>query len=484
MSTEYRGAPTNSPFTTKELPMSTFAQSFKSKISSLNHNEAKVAVAPLRKTYGTYGKKTVETMRRVYGAFCICGVLVIILSCGCATTSSRHRSRVSWDRDQTGQTELMCAVQKGDMTVVKNLVEVRGVDINARCRTTKDGNSALSIAVLQANEQMVRYLLSKGADAGATVVYREASASQVIGPSGRNPMDLSTSDFVMIPAQPESKACIAEIARLNGDKVILDILRPKLPSPDYLFTANASDITITHYLGNEGSVIIPKTLMNLPVTRIDPDAFYQCTNIASIAIPDGVTNIANGAFAGCKRLAVIRLPTTISYLGPYAFMETAVTNISIPRHIKSIESATFCGCTNLVAIDIPDNIATIGDGAFRFCGQLKRVSIQEGVTCIGSGAFSVCPKLESVTIPASVRVIGKDAFLDCKNLKSIYFRGNAPTLGASEYNFDYKTGIAYTGKTTRSFAGSGIVYYAPGTSGWGKTFGGSPTALTSQRDDP
>jgi hypothetical protein len=81
---------------------------------------------------------------------------------------------------------------------------------------------------------------------------------------------------------------------------------------------------------------------------------------------------------------------------------------------------------------------------------------------IESFAFWGCTNLTSITIPAGITNIDDHAFYYCTNLIAAYFQGNAPSLGDS-YVF---------GGDNKS-----TVYYLPGTTGWGTTFGGRPTAL-------
>ena len=83
------------------------------------------------------------------------------------------------------------------------------------------------------------------------------------------------------------------------------------------------------------------------------------------------------------------------------------------------------------------------------------------VTSIGTNAFYNRSGLTSVTIGNSVTNIGDSAFSYCTNLTSVYFQGNAPFLGPSVFTGDSKA----------------TVYYLAGTTGWGTTFGGRPTAV-------
>jgi hypothetical protein len=90
------------------------------------------------------------------------------------------------------------------------------------------------------------------------------------------------------------------------------------------------------------------------------------------------------------------------------------------------------------------------------------VAIPNSVTIIGNWAFYGCSGLTSVTIPNSVTTIGDQAFYNCTNLTGVYFQGNAPN-GPSVFSVDNNV----------------TVYYLPGTTGWGSTFGGRPAMLWS-----
>lgn len=54
-----------------------------------------------------------------------------------------------------------------------------------------------------------------------------------------------------------------------------------------------------------GTITIPSSLGGYPVTSIGPGAFYSCTNLTSVTIPAGVTNIALPCFYRCSALASI-----------------------------------------------------------------------------------------------------------------------------------------------------------------------------------
>jgi len=139
-----------------------------------------------------------------------------------------------------------------------------------------------------------------------------------------------------------------------------------------------------------------------------------------------------------------------------------LTSITIPNCVTSIWDFSFYYCTNLIRITIPNSVSSIGASAFGYCTSLTSITIPNSVTTL-IGTFNNCTNLISVTIPDSVtNLIG--TFNNCASLTGVYFKGNAPSI-------DNSGGGPFTN------ANKAIVYYLPGTTGWGPTFGGRPTAL-------
>jgi hypothetical protein len=109
---------------------------------------------------------------------------------------------------------------------------------------------------------------------------------------------------------------------------------------------------------------------------------------------------------------------------------------------------------------IPTTVSNIGFIAFSGARNLTSVMIPNSVTTIGNSAFNGCTSLTTVTIPSSVTNIPFGAFAQCYSLRSVYFLGNAPAVNSFAFLSD-----------------SALVYYLPGTTGWGSSFGGRPTVL-------
>lgn len=196
---------------------------------------------------------------------------------------------------------------------------------------------------------------------------------------------------------------------------------------DYDYTTNNGAITITKYTGPGGSVVIPSTINDLPVTSIGEQAFEDCYNLILMTIPGGVTNIGVYAFGYCRNLASVSIPPTVLTLGAAAFYDcSALTNVTIPPYVTSIENMTFSGCKRLCNIAIPHGVTNIGDNAFSDCASLSAVMIPESVVTMGQEVFSDCGSLIRVEIPASVTNIKSALFSGCVNLDAVEVHpGNA-----------------------------------------------------------
>ena len=175
------------------------------------------------------------------------------------------------------------------------------------------------------------------------------------------------------------------------------------------------------------------------VISIGNYAFYGCTGLSEITIPDGVRNIDKNVFYGCTGLTEIRIPDNVISIGEYAFYGcTGLSEIMIPDGVVSIGECAFYGCTGPSEITIPDSVTSIGGRAFYGWIGLTEITIPDGVTSIGGGAFSGCTGLQSITMPCSAS-IGYGAFYGCTSITSVHLTkgtGTMPSYTSVLYSSD------------------------------------------------
>ena len=101
-----------------------------------------------------------------------------------------------------------------------------------------------------------------------------------------------------------------------------------------------------------GSVTIPSTFtykdVQYSVTSIGWNAFFQCSDLTSVIIPNSVTSIADYAFSGCSGLTSVNISNSVTSIGIDAFYKCSkLTSVTIPNAVVSIGSRAFGDCSSL-----------------------------------------------------------------------------------------------------------------------------------------
>ena len=222
-----------------------------------------------------------------------------------------------------------------------------------------------------------------------------------------------------------------------------------------------------YYCSALAEVVIPNS-----VTSIGNCAFANCNALSNIAIPDSVTSIGNYAFSSCCSLSDIIIPDSVENVGNGAFQYCSLLEcISIPESVICLNGNPFCNwngkleCLSssfiyeddvlfnmkkseiisfrkqkIESYIIPDSVTSIGDSAFSGCHSLSNIVIPDSVTSIGNYAFSSCCSLSGVIIPDSVTSIGNDSFRDCSSLSNIVIPDSVSNIG--NYAFTLCTSLS------------------------------------------
>ena len=202
------------------------------------------------------------------------------------------------------------------------------------------------------------------------------------------------------PAQLFAPALAAEAA---GEEI-----------PEGLIYRQLADgtIAISRYTGSAAELTIPDTIDGRPVTVIGREAFYGCSELTAVYLPQSLTRVEAEAFYGCTKLRQADLPEGVTYLGNRAFCECrSLIRMNIPEGATAIYDGTFYYCEKLTSVTIPDTVTKIENHAFEYCKSLTSLTLPEKLTYIGSRAFYYCWELADMSIPNSVTEVGQDAFL-------------------------------------------------------------------------
>ena len=248
----------------------------------------------------------------------------------------------------------------------------------------------------------------------------------------------------------------------------------------------------TDYNSYSGDIVIPETVTHegtsYTVTAIGEHAFYNCTELTSVDIPQtvyaiGVQNDARylgESFANCKNLTSIVIPDNVEILGRRSFSGcSGLRSVTIGKSIPALKlkkgSVTynaFSGCNNITSLTwnarecldlggmntsnfeqvtiglevevIPDNFAkqsriqeiyipnsvkSIGNNAFALCDLMENATIGTAVSTIGNSAFEGCSRLSRIDIPNSTTTIGDNVFYGCSSLASATLGSSITSIG-------------------------------------------------------
>ena len=176
--------------------------------------------------------------------------------------------------------------------------------------------------------------------------------------------------------------------------------------------------------------------------------------ITELVIPDGVREIKNYAFRGCRMITGVTIPNSATSIAKSAFegcyIEKATLPISAISSIPltrlqdltitsggTIEKSALSGCTKLTSVTIGNNATSIGESAFDGFTKLTSVTIGDNVTSIGQSAFNNCTALTNVTWGKKVKTIGNSAFKRCLALTSFTFPEGVTTIGSKVLDGSY-----------------------------------------------
>ena len=236
----------------------------------------------------------------------------------------------------------------------------------------------------------------------------------------------------------------------------------------------------------QGDLTIPQLVgigQDYTVTGIGVCAFYGCTGLTSITIPNTVTCISNAAFYGCNGLSSFTIPNSVESIGINAFY--GCDNLQYNEY----ENALYLGnddnpyfalikakSTDIISCTINNNCKIIVGKAFQNCASLTTITVPNSVKYIGEGAFNGCSELQSITLPF-VGDTPREVYLNNANTNYSgfydYFSWNTRPLGYIFGTNNYTGSIAteqlyvYDGKLLYQKVGSDTyfdyqeTYYIP-----------------------
>ena len=203
-----------------------------------------------------------------------------------------------------------------------------------------------------------------------------------------------------------------------------------------------------------GQIIIPESVehngFSYNVVGVADSAFYGCSALTSITLPNGLTSIGGSAFSGCTALNSITIPLSVTNIDVSVFegctmlptensvryadkwavsvTDKSLTTYTLRDNTIGIADQTFSQCPNLTSIILPSGLTSIGSSAFSGCRGLTSIALPDSLTSIGAKAFAFCSSLSAIAIPQATETIKSGAFSGCSSLTNIIIEDRASKL--------------------------------------------------------
>lgn len=206
----------------------------------------------------------------------------------------------------------------------------------------------------------------------------------------------------------------------------------------YEYNSDGDEVYICQYVGTGGAVVVPETIDGYIVTSISANTFFECTNVISVQLPDGIDYIGREAFSGCTNLETVNLPEGIECLPYYLFEDcSSLQEITLPSTLKEIEEGVFYNCDSLVSVVIPEGVELrrYDMAIFCDCEKLTDVTFPTTTTLIPTYTFQDSGLTEFV-IPEHITKVDSQAFVGCEDLRKLTVPSNTEFDMGMLYDMD------------------------------------------------
>ena len=124
-------------------------------------------------------------------------------------------------------------------------------------------------------------------------------------------------------------------------------------------------------------------------------AFYNCTKLRKLHIPDGVTTMANYVCYNCSTLVDLKLPANLKKINNGAFYNTSkLRSIRFPETLNEIAYEAFYN-SGLDSVCLPLKLSTLGEYAFYYCQNLKYIELPSYIESYNHN-FQSCTSVETI----------------------------------------------------------------------------------------
>lgn len=259
---------------------------------------------------------------------------------------------------------------------------------------------------------------------------------KVTGPINAADFDYITESLTKLADLDLSQSTVTALSGYRSTSGTSEFYADELP-PYALFGSGITTIALPDGLTKIGEGALGKTAVKavaIPasVKSIGNYAFADCRNLTEITVPSTVTQLGDGIWKDCSGLEKATIYTQMEEIGDNMFDGcTLLSEVALQPTFKSIGENSFANCTSLGDFTFPSTLVSIGDKAFYGSGLLS-VHLDDcgSLASIGDFAFAKCSRLESVTMGNGATALGKGLFFDDTALMQVQLPSSTAMIPA------------------------------------------------------
>lgn len=210
------------------------------------------------------------------------------------------------------------------------------------------------------------------------------------------------------------------------------------------FPGSTADMKYQYNVTKEYLTWGEEYIRTAPAERVlGPGLYSADETVYELIIPEGVEEIAEGAFANMKTLCKVTLPSSLKTIGNRAFEGCgALAEITLPDGVTSLGEGVFKDCVSLKKAVLPAAVTDIPDSLFENCENLADLQVRAAnLTRIGNYAFKRCGKLAKLDLKKGLTEIGTEALYGT-GLKKAAIPDTVTSLGSGAFAFSKIEGIS------------------------------------------
>lgn len=169
------------------------------------------------------------------------------------------------------------------------------------------------------------------------------------------------------------------------------------------------------------------------IKHIGDMAFWECKALQEISSLDNIVSVGFAAFSGTPWWQEQCAENELFIANGLLLNARCEGNVTLPDSVTTLGDGAFAGNGDLLAVTLPDSVTSIGDSCFVGCAELREINMGNSVEHIGSLAFEDCYKLECITFSPALKTLAEDTFVDNGSLAALTVPAGIEHVGRSNF---------------------------------------------------